>query len=542
MSTIPNPYNPQQPTDTPTYFYGRDDALAFFRRQFVGASHRHALVLIGQRGLGKTSLLYQLADQVDDRYRVHIVSLGALDLSSEASLIAGLAEEVRAALELAEASTYRLPAWPTPDVESDLLNSADDEVITTLDLRGWFNTAYLGVALSALRLRHLVLALDDAHLLFDAIARGALPTDLFAYLGELLAAHERLDLILTLDAAYEDRTLAVEVTSDPNLQFRLRALAPDAAAQLVTEPVEGVFDYEPGMAEHILALADGHPFLLHSICRLLYRRSEERHHAGSVLASDLSAIMPAALDQAGDILGPLWDAAPPNERLALNGLIALEQGTPDQGAAFDTLHNWLTGRGYAINSTQLAAALRSLEYSGLVHLDAEGLYRLPIGLLAAWLESNITSGGEEAAATSERSRRARIIPAVGLLAALLVIGALGAAALFGLFDADESENPLDGLPTATLALNLEATRQADFATQTEQARPTPTPTETLTPSRTPTATASATPTPTPSATRTPRASATDEPTATHTPTATQASDTPTRTPRPSRTPTLSPGQ
>ena len=205
MAAIPNPYNPLQPADDPVYFYGREDAFAFFRQRLVGTAHERALVLIGRRGLGKSSLLRQLPHQIDDTYRSCIINVGALDLGSEGALLAGLVDEIHLALEQAEASTYRLPDWPTPGEGEPT------------QLREWFKAEYLQVALAALRGRHLLLAFDDAHLMLEAMDRGALPADWLHYVETLLAAHERLDLILALDAAFENRVLSIELTNDPTL-------------------------------------------------------------------------------------------------------------------------------------------------------------------------------------------------------------------------------------------------------------------------------------------------------------------------------------
>lgn len=511
MSVFPNPYNPLQPTENPAYFFGREEALAYFRQNLVGTPHNHALVLTGRRGLGKSSLLRQLTHLIDDRYRICIINLGALELTSEAALIAGLVDEIRLALEQAEVSTYRLPDWPEGDEAANL--------------REWFSTIYLDITFAALRYRRLVLALDDAHLLFE----GKLPEDVLDYFAELLAAHSRLDLVFALDVAFEDRTLNTAVLNDPVLHYRLSELAPEAAEQLIRQPVGDVLRYEDGVIEQILMLADGHPFLLHSICRLLFRRSEERNHVGPITAHDLHAIQAAVEEQAGEIFAPLVQNASSNEQLVLVTLVELEQPAP-----FDTIYEWLLNvRRREMNKTQLASALRSLDYQGLVRQTPDGSYVLRAGLSRSW----ILETGEPQADSSpqEGEQSSRPVSIIGLIAVILMVGGLGLAALFGVFDSDDEPESTIG-PTTTLSLNLEATRQSDYATQTEQARPTLTftPTDTLT--ITPTETPSATPTRTPSPTDTPRP--------TNTPTA-PPTDTPeppaTNTPRPLRTVTLSSG-
>ncbi|MBN1967650.1 MAG: ATP-binding protein [Anaerolineae bacterium] len=520
MASSLNPYNPLTPTEAPEFFFGQEETFAFFRQNLVGAPHRHALVLIGRRGLGKSSVLRQLSHRVDDRYRLCLVSLGALDLSGEPVFLAALVDEIRRALEEAEYSTYRLPDWPEPGEGEE-----------PVDLREWFKTVYLDIAMTALRLRHLLLALDDAHLLLQAVERGALPADLLDYLRDVMVAHPRLDMVLALDEAFEDRLMGIELLNDPVLHVRLVELRPAEAERLVIEPVADLYHYEDGIVGRILAGAGGHPFLLHSICRLLFRRSEERHHAGPITENDLTAIQAAVLEQSDEILGPLWHDAAPNERAVLTALVTLHALELGQSLAFETIYGWLVGSGYVLNKTQLAAALRSLDYKGLIQMDADGLYRLPAGLIADWVNANTAVPVEKA---RWRVDKARLVPVVGLLAAILIVGALGAAALWGVFDSDDEDrrpaSPI--LPTATLSLNLEATRQADFATQTEQARPTHTPTHTLTPTVTP----SETPTPVPTRTRVTRT-----PTTTPVPSSNTPESPPTNTPRPSPTLTLAPG-
>lgn len=526
MTGLLNPYNPLQPVLDPARFVGREEVFAFFRQHFVGTAHDRALVVIGRRGLGKSSLLRQL--RLDEQYVPCVISLGALEVTDEATLIDALADDIRRALEHAGASTYRLPTWPEEDAS----------------LREWFKSEYLGVALAALRMRHLVLMLDDAHLLLEAMDRGALPADVMRYLGDLLVAYDRLDLVVALDSAFENRSLSIDLLNDPTLHIRLAELLPEEAERLVREPVEDTLRYEDGVVEQILDWAGGHPFLLHSVCRLLYRRSEERNHNGPITDNDLDAIRDAVLEQADEIFGPLWVRAKPNERIALRAVAA----TAGAAIGFEDLYNRLMEEGHTLNKTQLAAAMRSLDYEGLVHAE-EDRYTLPADLIGAWVFANVEPRREleDAAVETAHPAASRLTPLVGLAAVILIVAILGAAALAGGFDSDgdDGSDPANaGSPTSTLSLNLEATRQADIITQTARARPTVTPTDTLTP------TATDTPTYTPTETPTLSPAPTEQPTTTATPRATRTpaitpTDTPTpmpsRTPRPSPVPTLDPG-
>ncbi|GAB4425148.1 MAG: hypothetical protein Kow00106_21820 [Anaerolineae bacterium] len=512
--SVANPYNPLFSADEALPFVGREDVFSFFRQHLVGAPLTHGLVLIGRRGLGKTALLYHLQGQIDERYRLCLIPLAELDLSGEERLLAALTEAIYATLEAAGASTYRVPTWPETSPDG-----------APPDLRAWFRDEFLDVVMAALRLRHLLLAFDDAHLLFDALERGTWPQDFFAYWADLLGTYERLALVFALDAAYEDRILTLELLNNPTLHLRLAELPREDAERLIREPVEGVLQLDPQVVDGILALADGHPFLLHSVCRLLFRRSEERHHAGPVTLHDLAAIHDAALDQADEILRPLWQHLSQNEQFTLMALVSLDEQSPGEAFSFDALHGWLLGAGYAMGKTQLAAALRGLVYNGLTTVQ-EDTYSVPARLIADWVRANSRASQPAPPVRPARSVRPRWA-LLGLLSVLVLVMALGIAALAGWWeDTEKDTTPGTALPTATLSLNLEGTRRAEFASQTAQALPTATPTGTHTPS----------PTLSPTVTDTPPASATPRPMRTPRPTRTPITIAPTLAPVPTLTP------
>jgi hypothetical protein len=418
-----NPYNPLHPTADPAHFFGRDEISAFFRQHLVGAPHEHALVVIGQRGMGKSSALHQLRFLVDDRYRLCVIDVAALDPLNGETLVAALMDAVCRTLEQAEASTYRVPDGPDPDKAA----------APGFDLLDWFLTDYLEIALAALRQRFLVLAFDDAHLLLDAAEQGALPADLTDRLAAALADQDRLDIVCALDAAYEDRALAIDMLSDPALYVRLKPLSPDDAEWLIWVPFGDMAAIDDDAVARIKALAGGHPFLLHSVCRLLYRRSEGRGHAGPITVHDLEAIHPAVLAQAEDVLRPLWDSTTQNEQLALTALVQLDASDPAVGHTFDAVLAWIDGTNYVLNKTRLAAALRSLDYKALVQTDGE-LYRVPAGLIADWVRDHTTIQHEPA--TRAALDRSRLVPIVGVIVVILLVAALGIAALSGAFDSD----------------------------------------------------------------------------------------------------------
>src|SRR5690606_26326931 len=168
----------------------------------------------------------------------------------------------------------------------------------------------------------------------------------------LQAAYDRLNFAFALDIRHEDRALTIPLLADPALHFRLAELPPRDAERLVREPVADLYSFDEGLVPRILALVDGDPFLLTSICRLIFRRSEERHHAGSIIELDMIAVYPAVLDQASDILRPQWRDDSPNERLTLVAparSVGLDCGP---AVSLDVLYAEADERGHVLGLTQ----------------------------------------------------------------------------------------------------------------------------------------------------------------------------------------------
>src|SRR5205809_550204 len=54
---VRNPYDPLHPTTNVAMFFGREDVFAFIRQGLITGRRRQAMAIIGQHGMGKTSVL-----------------------------------------------------------------------------------------------------------------------------------------------------------------------------------------------------------------------------------------------------------------------------------------------------------------------------------------------------------------------------------------------------------------------------------------------------------------------------------------------------
>ncbi len=551
---IRNPYNPQSPVLDPAVFFGRDDVFAFIRQRLVGGRRPQAMAIIGQRGMGKTSVLMQIPNQIEARYLTAYIDLSEVRFDEVGGLFAAMADSARKALESAGLSTYRLPPLPEdPNV----------------DLWTWFSETYLDVTLSALRAnRRLVFLFDETSCLLDAIDRRDVPDGFDRTISQLLARDERMDIIFAVDAEDEHRLEVFGPLSDPLLHKRIGLLDDTAAEALIRRPSTPYYEVQPDAVEGILAMAGGHPYLLHVINGLIWERAITHHQRTPITLHDVGAVIRQATDEADPVLRLMWDRSTPNECLALSAMSALTVVNHGMPLRVEDVRLWLLRESdQPLDETALLAALRRLEYREVLRSPAQGVYTFTTGLQHQWLVLNGDAHSTTHATVEPRRVSRRLaIPAVMLLAL-----AVGAALFLGRLVNTNSTSALP-LPTVTLDEDILATRNALAVTQTFQALPTHTPTQTVTvrptntelpgviaptntdvvhivsPTSTPTATYTASNTPT--ATNTLPASSTPLPTGTPLPTNTPtdtgtptptftATDTPTLTftPFPTATPT-----
>lgn len=448
-----NPYNPLRPVADPTYFYGRQDALAFLTLHLSGRRTHKALVILGQRGIGKSSLLNQVPLVVDERYPSVKIDAATLELDNIVAFVATIVDQTRAMMNAIQASTYRLPQFPDP-------------TDPTVDLLAWLADDYFEVMFSAIRrARHLVLMVDNLSMILEAIESGDFPANFMQYWQDLVDRYEQLDLLFVVDIKDEARVLQLPPMDDSSLHYRLTHLAPEEAQRAITEPAQMHYGFSEEALAQILSLAGGHPYHLHSIGHLLHRRWEvDRNRINIITPHDVNAILPAALEFAADTIGTLWETLRPNERLILTSLLDL-----NAPAAPEEIQYWLVTADYALNDVQIGAALRGLDYYGILGIDETGRYHFAAEIQAEWLrrKQNITSTIAAPPPTGGQ------LPSWVYVAGIVVVIAAAVLILLAVNTGDKNSADAGNTVGATITLETDVQRTLT-AEQTLAAQPTPT--------------------------------------------------------------------
>src|SRR5262249_50692705 len=151
--------------------------------------------------------------------------------------------------------------------------------------------------------------------------------------------------------------------NDPLLHKRIGMLDEGAAEALIRRPTAPFYEVQSEAVEGILAMAGGHPYLLHVINGLIWERAAERNLHGPITLNDVNAIIRQATDEADPVLRHTWARSTPNERRALSAVTALTTDNRGMPVRAEDARLWLLRESDdPLDETSLAAALRRLEY------------------------------------------------------------------------------------------------------------------------------------------------------------------------------------
>jgi hypothetical protein len=369
MSSI-NPYRPgsyDDPALAP--FVGREKAFDYIYQQ-LNAAHMATSVILGWRGSGKTALLSHFNDHFGEGFIGVFLPLARAPLANEATWLRHLARCITAALTERDYSLSRVP-----EIESAGEN-----------LRDWMENDYLPEALKVMRRhRRVVLLLDDAEHLLNAVQTGALPADTFSLLQRWTG--DELGAVLTLDARREDRIPLMSPLVSLTDVFRLENLSVADSHWLMWEPVKGLYMMTDEALHAVHRATGGQPLWLQRFGFQLYRRWETEPDRTTLTIEDVKTATKQVYDQSEDDFKAIWDEATRNERLLLTGIVSLLYADPLASITPDALSAWLTETEYPLDLTTIHAAVRGLEYREVISSGENGL-TISAGLLQTWLLEN----------------------------------------------------------------------------------------------------------------------------------------------------------
>lgn len=295
-----NPYIAGNPINNPNGFFGREDV---FREvmQVLRHPQSNAIVLYGQRRIGKTSVLIQLEQRLAANSEYTPVYLDLQDKAAKP--LAGVLYELalRIALKVGQAPPGRA--------------SFDNAGI-------YFRQTFLPAAADDAAQGGLVLLFDEFDVL-DSPQQTQAGQKFFPYLREWMAEVQRVHFVFVIGRRPEDLSRETLSTFKSVRAARVSLLERAAMQKLVrqSERDENLL-WDDAAIETVWQFTRGHPYLAQLLCSVIWENAHENaeNSLSPVSHANVHAALHKTLEQGANAFQWIWDGLPPAERVVMSAM------------------------------------------------------------------------------------------------------------------------------------------------------------------------------------------------------------------------------
>jgi len=362
-----NPYVAGKAIGEGHNFFGREDVFRLVET-VLSSPDQNAIVLFGQRRIGKTSILLQLC------YRLPSPSFKPIyfDLMNRARKPLGTV-------------LYELAT--TMAGEFNLLQPGATDF---MPMGEHFRDKFLPVLYQNLGEDIRPVILFDEFDVLDVAAEEQLPPTaaartFFPYLRHLMETEPRLAFVIVVGRKAEDLSIDVKATFKAARYQRISLLDDDNARQLVgLAERQGSLCFTAPAVDRLLNLTARHPYLTQLMCQLLFDRAYAAFPTDTptVNVTDVDAVIPKGLEVGENVFEWIWDGLPPAERVIFS---AIAGATADKALITeDELTTILQHHGIRILIRELELAPKTLIDWEMLR-RAEGGYSSFIELMRRWV-------------------------------------------------------------------------------------------------------------------------------------------------------------
>lgn len=282
-SIITNPYVAGRPLSgaSASLYVGRDDVFVWFEENLGGPRPSNALLLYGERRIGKTSTLYQLV-QGDRGSRLREnQSRSMIPVYVDFQRLAGrptgewlqrLAQDIAHKVGMAGVNVPP-PEKGAPDETSfAVFDRCLDQLENTLPPGGF-----------------ILVAVDEFEQLRDGIDSGILDPNVLPYLRSQMQHRERIAFLICGSKSMLEpfwRSLI-----DLTVRYELQRLTHDETVTLIRRPIAGALAVEERAVEAIWEHTEGHPFVIQTICHRLVSLANRRQSFEPVTLADIEYVI-----------------------------------------------------------------------------------------------------------------------------------------------------------------------------------------------------------------------------------------------------------
>jgi hypothetical protein len=366
-TTLINPYIAGSPVKDAAMFFGREDVFAWLRQHLRGAYQDNPIVLYGERRSGKTSVLYQMKDRLDDdHYLPVLLDLQGMGLEG----LDGFLWEVARRIVLTLRSLEGIPPLERPARQDFEANP-----------RHQFEEVFLPSVVSAIGQRSILLMFDEANRLTEKVETDDLQPDIFDYLRALIQQANHLSFLFALGNRIEANSPGASHLFNLAVYHKISFLDEDFAKDLIIQPVAGYYTYTPAAIERIYTLTAGQPYYTQLLCHNLFARWTIERPA-QLDIGDVEAVIPDVLEQGTPNFQFVWTDSTPAEKAIL---VALAEAVPHHhdGVMRRNLERTLERAKLYPPSGEVTNGLRNLFERDVI--NNQETYQFQMGLMQRWL-------------------------------------------------------------------------------------------------------------------------------------------------------------
>lgn len=362
-----NPYVAGVPLSNPDGrgFYGREDIFNFVHSA-LAAEQRSAILLYGQRRIGKSSILRQLPNRLPAEFVCVFFDLqgkGSMELDQ---VLYGLGRAIADQLKI-----------PRPDrgetTEETFADQFLERVIHALDNHP----------------ERLILLFDEFDVVDEKIAGSNVAAHRFMnFLRNLINIEPRIGYILVVGRKTEELSEAFNSSLlKDSVQMRIARLKKDQAARLIREPSQGYLLFTEEAIESIYDLAGGNPYCTQLLCLTIWSNCTATNQSFPVEVNPThvdEALLPAM--ELGTLgLNWMFDGLTnPAHRIFLSALAKAVDSSSSSYASLSMIEKVLLKRHIAVDTHEIMTAPRELEQWDVINSGKYG-FQFSVKMVGVWI-------------------------------------------------------------------------------------------------------------------------------------------------------------
>lgn len=297
---LPNPYVVGRPLGEDDPFFGREDLFMRLSSSLQGATQDNIVVLIGQRRMGKTSILRRLHEYLPASYVPVFIDLQGFLGDGEGAffdeLIAQIVDEL-------EEVGIRLP-----QIESRQLEKRPGH---------YFRRKFLPMIREIIGHHRLLLLFDEMEVLEERIRSGDLTPKFLPYLRSLMQHEENLSFLLAGTHRLNELTADYwGVLFNLAVYIEVGHLTEEDVKELILRPTRESFEVDSLALDMIYRMTGGHPYYSQLLARELVELCN-RERLSYVTVQNAHQVVDIVVDKGQLHIKHQWDQSTHDERVLL---------------------------------------------------------------------------------------------------------------------------------------------------------------------------------------------------------------------------------